>query len=542
MNTKTLRARLWLLGIASVLGVALLAATTLWYAQRSKDQLQEFVERFITVNSLATKSYANGLQTGQALRNILLDPGNQRGHDNYANAVKAFGEQAAALIERMRRHPVSTPRADELEVKIRAWRPKQDRVIELVKAQRVSEAMVYLNAEETPAWREVRAILMAVVANSEERAAARNTDLIASLEASERMSMIISLLALLLVALATFFIGRGVLRQVGGEPTDAALALRRIAGGDLTQTLSLAHGDRDSILAAAVEMQAQLGDLIGAIHQDAQAVLSASEKLQHNAGIVSAAAQEQSDATSAIAAATEELTVSIGAMSDHAGEALNLSQNTESQVRQGLEGISLTTSTINKVAHSMAESTVTMEELSKKVININGIARTIHEIADQTNLLALNAAIEAARAGEQGRGFAVVADEVRNLAARTASSTVEISEMLSDIQNSSQMALNTLSQTQALVQDSAASTQQVQSAVSGLDESAAELRSAINSIQLGLHEQSMAGTDIAQRVEMIAQGIANTNQAAASSSSYARELLGLSQTLRTQVSRFRTRS
>ncbi|MBF0673804.1 methyl-accepting chemotaxis protein [Pseudomonas sp.] len=542
MNTKTLRARLWLLGIASVLGVALLAATTLWYAQRSKDQLQEFVERFITVNSLATKSYANGLQTGQALRNILLDPGNQRGHDNYANAVESFGEQAAALIERMRRHPVSTPRADELEVKIRAWRPKQDRVIELVKAQRVSEAMAYLNAEETPAWREVRAILMVVVANSEERAAARNADLIASLEASERMSMIISLLALLLVALATFVIGRGVLRQVGGEPTEAALALRRIAGGDLTQTLNLAHGDRESILAAAVEMQAQLGDLIGAIHQDAQAVLSASEKLQHNAGIVSAAAQEQSDATSAIAAATEELTVSIGAMSDHAGEALNLSQNTESQVRQGLEGISLTTSTINKVAHSMAESTVTMEELSKKVININGIARTIHEIADQTNLLALNAAIEAARAGEQGRGFAVVADEVRNLAARTASSTVEISEMLSDIQNSSQMALNTLSQTQALVQDSAASTQQVQSAVSGLDESAAELRSAINSIQLGLHEQSMAGTDIAQRVEMIAQGIANTNQAAASSSSYARELLGLSQTLRTQVSRFRTRS
>lgn len=542
MNVKTLRARLWLLGIASVLGVALLAATTLWYAQRSKDQLQEFVERFITVNSLATKSYASALQTGQALRNILLDPSNQRGHDNYTNAVETFGEQTAALIERMRRHPLSTPRANELEVKIRAWRPKQDRVIELVKAQRVSEAMAYLNAEETPAWREVRAILMIVVENSEERAAGRNSDLMASLEASERMSMIISLLALLLVTLATFVIGRGVLRQVGGEPTEAALALRRIAGGDLTQTLSLAHGDRDSILAAAVEMQAQLSGLIGAIHQDAQAVLSASEKLQHNASIVSAAAQEQSDATSAIAAATEELTVSISAMSEHAGEALNLSHNTESQVRQGLEGISLTTSTINKVAHSMAESTVTMEELSKKVINISGIARTIHEIADQTNLLALNAAIEAARAGEQGRGFAVVADEVRNLAARTASSTVEISEMLSDIQNSSQMALNTLDQTQMLVQDSAESTLQVQSAVSGLDDSAAELRSAINSIQLGLQEQGMAGTDIAQRVEMIAQGIANTNQAAASSSSYAQELLGLSKTLRTQVSRFRTRS
>ena len=542
MNIKTLKARLWLLGIAGVLGVALLAATTMWYAQRSKEQLLEFVERFITVNSLATHSYANGLQTGQALRNILLDPGNQKGHENYATAAEKFSEQAAQLIERMRRHPMSTPRANELEVKIRAWRPKQERVIELVQAQRVSEAMAFLNAEETPAWREVRSLLMSVVETSEQRAAARNVELLASLEASERMSMIISLLALLLVGLVTFFIGRGVLRQVGGEPSDAAVALRRIAGGDLTQALSLSPGDRDSILAAAVEMQAQLSDLIGGIHQDAQAVLSASEKLQHNPGIVSAAAQEQSDATSAIAAATEELTVSIGAMSDHAGQALNLSHNTESQVRQGLEGISLTTSTITKVANSMAESTVTMEELSKKVININGIARTIHEIADQTNLLALNAAIEAARAGEQGRGFAVVADEVRNLAARTSSSTVEISEMLSDIQSSSQMALNTLNQTQVLVQDSAESTLQVQQVVSGLDESAAELRSAINSIQLGLQEQGMAGTDIAQRVEMIAQGIANTNQAAASSSSYARELLGLSQTLRTQVSRFRTRS
>lgn len=92
MNIKTLKARLWLLGIAGVLGVALLAATTMWYAQRSKEQLLEFVERFITVNSLATHSYANGLQTGQALRNILLDPGNQKGHENYATAAEKFSE------------------------------------------------------------------------------------------------------------------------------------------------------------------------------------------------------------------------------------------------------------------------------------------------------------------------------------------------------------------------------------------------------------------------------------------------------------------
>ena len=111
-----------------------------------------------------------------------------------------------------------------------------------------------------------------------------------------------------------------------------------------------------------------------------------------------------------------------------------------------MDVVSATTDTIQKVADGMAEATVTMEELSQKVNSITSIVQAIREIADQTNLLALNAAIEAARAGEQGRGFAVVADEVRKLAELTTKSTQEISNIVGGIRQTSDAAVDALSQ------------------------------------------------------------------------------------------------
>jgi methyl-accepting chemotaxis protein len=295
-----------------------------------------------------------------------------------------------------------------LKNNIALWQPLQKEIIELVKADKGTEAMSLLIAKETPAWRAVKEDLLAVVKSSEAEAAQDRIKLIDGFDNSRTLSIVLGLISFLMVAAITVFVASGIFRQVGGEPDYAATALLRIAQGDLTQPVTVQPGDNSSVIAAMNDMQSQIHQLIGETIASADSVVHESEGMQGDAARLSASAEEQSSAVSAIAAAVEQLTVSIGVMSENASEAGTLSSRSAKQANDGLSVVSATTDTIRKVTDGMAEATVTMEELAKKVNSITSIVQAIREIADQTNLLALNAAIEAARAGEQGRGFAVV--------------------------------------------------------------------------------------------------------------------------------------
>jgi len=537
-NELSLKSRLWLLGLISALGVAVLAISSIWHVYHSEEVLRSFVDEKIALSRSATASYAYGLQMGQALRNIMLDPSNKKAYDNFVDASKAFSEENDKLAPLISSGSGGNEIVSRLKSNIGQWQPIQNQIIELIKTGKGTEALSLLVSKETPAWRAVREDLLGLVKSSEADASKSRLELFNSFDSSRNLSILIGLVSFLMVTAITLFVARRIFQQIGGEPAYAASALQRIAVGDLRQQVILRSGDNSSIIAAMSNMQSQIRQLIGGTVSSVDSVVHESEGILDDAARLSKSAEEQSSATSAIAAAVEQLTVSIGVMSENANEAGQLASRSEKQAHDSLGVVSATTNTIQKVVDGMAEASVKMEELAQKVNSINDIVHSIQEIADQTNLLALNAAIEAARAGEQGRGFAVVADEVRKLAELTKKSTQEISQIVEGTSQTSDAAVNALLRVKVLASDGATQTEDVHKAVTLMDQSSLEVNKAIEHIISALREQTSASTEIAQRVELIAQGIEQTHIASTESSRRAGVLVDLSHVLKQGVHHF----
>ncbi|MFZ3017669.1 MAG: methyl-accepting chemotaxis protein [Gallionella sp.] len=539
LNNLSLKTRLWLLALISATGIAVLSISSIWHAYQSKAVLLSFVDEKIALNRSATASYSHGLQMGQALRNILLDPANRKAYDNLAAASKSFSQETDKLVSMVAKTPGSTEITARLKRNIEQWLPLQNQILQMVNEQKNAEAMSLLVARETPAWRAVKDDLLGVVKTSEEGAASSRIELVAGFDSSRNFSIVLGLISFLMVTAITVFVARGIFKLIGGEPAYAATTLRRIADGDLTQQVTVRPGDNASIIAAMREMQSHIHQLIGNSVSSADSVVHESEGLQDDAARLSKSAEDQSAAVEAIAAAVEQLTVSISVMSENANEAGNLSTQSERQASEGLKLVSATTGTIQNVAERMTEASTTMEELAKKVGSVSGIVQTIRDIADQTNLLALNAAIEAARAGEQGRGFAVVADEVRKLAELTTKSTQEISSIVEGIGQTTDAAVSAMQSVKELALNGASQTEDVNKAVQLMDQSSLEVGKAVSYIVNALREQTAASNDIAKRIESIAQGIEQTHAASAESTRRSGVLVNLSHALKESVRRFR---
>jgi methyl-accepting chemotaxis protein len=350
---------------------------------------------------------------------------------------------------------------------------------------------------------------------------------------------VISLLIVLVSIITAVTLISVVSKALGGEVHYANEIARQIAAGDLGVEVRTAPGDTGSLLASMKTMCGRLREMVRNIDASAAQVGQSARQLAETSHAVAAASARQSEATTATAAAVEQMTVGIGHIADSAEQAVSFSRQSEDLSRKGSQVIHGAAAEMSKIADSVEASSAIISTLEQQSNEISAVVNVIKEIADQTNLLALNAAIEAARAGEQGRGFAVVADEVRKLAERTTQSTQEIASTIQKIQGGTQNAVQSMVAGVGQVRSGTALAQEAGTSIREIESGAQQVVGVVNDISNSLREQSTASDEIARNVENIARMVEANNASAEGAAAASRQLERLAEELATSVRSFR---
>ena len=343
----------------------------------------------------------------------------------------------------------------------------------------------------------------------------------------------VCVVATLLIAwTATNRLGRGF--RAARETVDT------IAGGNLVADLPPPSRDEmGDIIAGVTRMRNNLHGLVASLHQGIGKLSSSAEELRTDAERGSKMSAEQSEGAASMAASVEQLSVSIDHVESSAADAREITATTGKTSVEGARVIGEARDQIGRLSGTIGVAADTMRNLESMSERISTIVNVIREIAEQTNLLALNAAIEAARAGEQGRGFAVVADEVRKLAERTSHSTREISTNIAQIQTGTRQAVEQMGHSVEHVAQSVSLADRAGTAISGIEGASGDAIRATDEIAQALKEQSIAAQHIARTVENVATGSEASSAVAAATAVTAGTLTRIAHELETQVSRFR---
>lgn len=330
------------------------------------------------------------------------------------------------------------------------------------------------------------------------------------------------------------------LRPVAG----VVAMLERMGAGDMTvrtdRTIAMGTRNELDIIARCVDATAHnVGALIASLHQNATAIEGTALNLAQTSDALSRTAQAQRETASSMAAGVEQMTQSVNLVSDRARHSGDLTRQTLALTQSGQQSTDEVLHQMTQIEGSVSQAASHIEELDTNAQQISAVVSIIREIADQTNLLALNAAIEAARAGEQGRGFAVVADEVRKLAERTSRSTGEISVMVGAIQGGARQAVVGMQDAVGIVKTGVDAVRNAQQVIGEIGAGAGSIADASVDIAAALGEQANTGILIEREVRRISEVSETTTASAQDSAAAVEELRRLSGAMSSAVARFR---
>ncbi len=524
-------------GISALLLCLSLAASVLGITKMSGG-FATFVERDQAMSLALKDMYAQGLQSEQATRNILLNPADEKAAKNYTQAMEDFQKAYAVVLANSAGIPELK---GQLEQVMTVWKQADAlrvQVQALAREGKKDEALSLLVKDETPKWREVKDKLVKLSGDRTKQMDMTKREVVASSDRALIVSLTLGVFAIVCSMLLLLLMAGGLTRSIR-KMSDV---MDDIASGegDLTKRLDVTSRDELGHLADNFNrFLCKLHDSIATVSQTTLQVSSAAAELDSTAGEMALGTEEVASQAGTVAAAGEEMTATSNDIAQNCMTAAEGARRASAAAVAGAAVVQETVQGMGRIAARVRESASTVESLGARSDQIGEIIGTIEDIADQTNLLALNAAIEAARAGEQGRGFAVVADEVRALAERTTRATGEIGNMIKSIQSETRSAVGAM---EGGVKEVEKGTAEAAKSGEALQDIIAQIESVtqqVNQIAVAAEEQTATTSEISSNMQQITAVVHQTAKGAQQSAAAAGQLSQLAESLQRVVKQFK---
>lgn len=453
-----------------------------------------------------------------------------------------FYQQSAKLLDRMYqevRHSQEETRllTDIKEIE-RSTLALTDTLISKINSNQYQEANAFLLSDISPAYSEWLKRINKLIDYQEALIQEEVSNAKAQTNSFQSIMLLLTLFGVIAGSIVAYRAVRRLRLTLGGEPEYAAQIISDIAQGNLTDKI-LASTD-NSVLAALKLLSAHLNTITLNSKQAASELLTASEQLLRTANLNEQLISQQKTATEQGASSIQQMSETVHDVASHTTDAADMAQLAIAEFTAGQAEVTKTQSSINALAAKVADASTVINNLSDDSRQIGSVLEVIQGIAEQTNLLALNAAIEAARAGEQGRGFAVVADEVRNLARRTQDSTREIQAVIEKMQNSTSKAVSVMAEGQSQAQISVEQALRAGESLTAINQSVQRISDMNTQIATAAEEQAVVANEINQNFNQITHSASRAEQEALKITSASKQLESLARVLEKNVSQFKT--